>query len=82
LIIEDLEIHLENNLNVVDVQIAFDYLSKLDKIDSKQIVIYSVSLDVALVIYLVSQSHNSENVHACILENGFTSVKSKTKIFI
>jgi hypothetical protein len=32
-------------------------------------------MGVALVIQLASEPHNSDNIHACILENGFTSVK-------
>ncbi|UJR20353.1 hypothetical protein I4U23_023484 [Adineta vaga] len=59
----------------IDVQTAFDYLLTLDTIDRKRIVIYGVSMGVALVIQLASEVHNSENIHACILENGFTSFK-------
>ncbi|CAF4522864.1 unnamed protein product [Rotaria sp. Silwood1] len=59
----------------IDVQTAFDYLLTLDQIDPKRIVVYGVSMGVALVIQLASESHNSDNIHACILENGFTSFK-------
>jgi len=58
----------------IDVQTAFDYLLTLDKIDRKRIVIYGVSMGVALVIQLASEPYNSDHIHACILENGFTSV--------
>lgn len=30
-------------------------------------------MGVALVIQLASQSYNADHIHACILENGFTS---------
>ncbi|CAF1100600.1 unnamed protein product [Adineta steineri] len=59
----------------IDVQTAFDYLLTLNEIDSKRIVIYGVSMGVALAIQLATEPNNSENIHACILENGFTSFK-------
>ncbi|CAF4735255.1 unnamed protein product, partial [Rotaria sp. Silwood2] len=59
----------------IDVQTAFNYLLTLDDIDPKRIVVYGVSMDVALFIQLASESHNSDNIHVCILENGFTSFK-------
>ena len=65
----------------IDVQTAFDYLLTLDEIDRKRIVIYGVSMGVALVIQLASERHNSEQIHACILENGFTSVKDRSIFF-
>ena len=65
----------------IDVQTAFDYLLTLDEIDRKRIVIYGVSMGVALVIQLASERHNSEQIHACIFENGFTSVKDRSIFF-
>jgi fermentation-respiration switch protein FrsA (DUF1100 family) len=61
----------------IDVQTALDYLLTLDEIDPKRIVVYGVSMGVACVIQLASEPHNSDYIHACILENGFTSVKFK-----
>ena len=61
----------------IDVQTAFDYLLTLNEIDQRRIIMYGVSMGVALVIQLASEKNNSENIHACILENGFTSVKTK-----
>ncbi|CAF4736122.1 unnamed protein product, partial [Rotaria sp. Silwood2] len=43
----------------IDVQTAFNYLLTLDDIDPKRIVVYGVSMDVALFIQLASESHNS-----------------------
>ncbi|CAF1016710.1 unnamed protein product [Adineta ricciae] len=60
----------------IDVQTAFDYLLTLDTIDRKRIVVYGVSMGVALVIQLATEPHNSERIHACILENGFTSFQA------
>ncbi|CAF4757778.1 unnamed protein product, partial [Rotaria sp. Silwood2] len=39
------------------------YLLTLDDIDPKRIVVYGVSMDVALFIQLASESHNSDNIH-------------------
>lgn len=33
-------------------------------------------MGVALIIQLATQPHNADNIHACILENGFTSFQN------
>ena len=66
----------------IDVQTAFDYLLTLKEIDRRRIVVYGVSMGVALVIQLASEQHNSEHIHACILENGFTSVQMIAALII
>jgi hypothetical protein len=58
----------------IDTQTAFDFLCNLDEIDRNRIIVYGVSMGVAPAIQLASEHHNGARIHACIFENGFTSV--------